>query len=121
MNRRNLILLASAGIGAIALPAAYLKYIGNDHDDLVMPLQLAYLWDVKTLRNIGKQYGLQFPKENHPSRLLELLLQDDPKNLDLKIKGDYENNRIVILDGWMLSVTEGRQCALFSFSNNRIS
>lgn len=30
------------------------------------------------------------------------------------VRTDFENDRIVMLDGWMLAVTEARQCALFS-------
>jgi hypothetical protein len=120
MKRRNLILLASTGMVAIALPAAYFKYEADKREDLIMPLPLTDILDVKTLRRIGKQYRLQFPKEAGPERLLELLLQDNPKDINLKIQQDYDNNRVVVLEGWILSVTEGRQSALFSFSKNRI-
>jgi hypothetical protein len=30
------------------------------------------------------------------------------------VRGDFAHGRTVIVDGWILSVTEARQCALFS-------
>jgi hypothetical protein len=82
-----------------------------------MPLPLTDILDVKTLRRVGKQYRLKFPQEDGQERLVELLQQH--ANLDSAIADDYTNDRLVVLDGWMLSVTEGRQAALFSYAKNR--
>jgi len=36
------------------------------------------------------------------------------ENMQQKVTEDYESKEIVMIDGWLLSVTEARQCALFS-------
>ena len=61
---------------------------------------------------------------------MELLLTNDkgkkiePDNseaiselLEQKIQQEFKDGRIVIEDGWVLSETEARQCALFSMSD----
>jgi nitrogen fixation protein len=37
-----------------------------------------------------------------------------PKLLEEKIRDDYAGGRIVIIKGWVLSITEARQSALYS-------
>jgi hypothetical protein len=36
--------------------------------------------------------------------------------LDQQIKNDFITGNMVMVDGWILSVTEARQCALFSLT-----
>ena len=38
------------------------------------------------------------------------------ESLEKKIKTDFETGNIVLVDGWVLSISEARQCALFSQS-----
>jgi hypothetical protein len=38
--------------------------------------------------------------------------------LEKKVRQDFQENKTVVVDGWILSVTEARQCALFSLSQN---
>jgi hypothetical protein len=38
--------------------------------------------------------------------------------IEKKIKLDFETSNTVILKGWVLSVTEARQCAFFSILNS---
>jgi hypothetical protein len=119
MKRRNFILLASTGAAAIAIPSIYLKYNATNNGFLEIPLPLTNIWDKETLLKIGNQYKTQFPDENTTEKLIDLLTQGKP-NLELKIKKDFETDNIVIFDGWMLSKTEARQCALFSLTQSKI-
>jgi len=34
------------------------------------------------------------------------------------VKQDFGNGKIAVVDGWILSVTEARQCALYSLEEN---
>jgi hypothetical protein len=94
------------------------------------PLVLAHFCDRITIRDIGLRYRDQVPEENERETLEDLLLTNndgrkvDPKSnntvisefLVSKIDQEFKNGQIVIENGWVLSETEARQCALFSFS-----
>ena len=66
------------------------------------------------------------PTENTKQMLKSLLVDYEnqqkvnstfvKKELNRKIKLDFDTRNIIILDGWILSRTEARQCALFSIS-----
>ena len=124
MNRKKFILLATSGVAALAIPTWYFRYRVPHYDALLTePGLLSYIWDEETLRTIGKAYRSQFADEDSERILVNLLSQEDAATtehlveaLQQQIHHDYESNQIVILDGWMLSITEARQCALYSFS-----
>jgi len=95
---------------------------------LAIPQILSQLLDENGLMDIGKKYGTIHPNE-YSLKTLELQLKKSnegnsfssntsPKEiynlLDKKIQNDFEANNIIILNGWILSLTEARQCALFS-------
>lgn len=73
---------------------------------------------------LGERYREQHITENTEENLLQAIAQgkdfskdDDDAiqhHLTDQIRQDFEQKNIVILDGWILSVTEARQCALFS-------
>jgi hypothetical protein len=73
---------------------------------------------------VGKEYQKKFPKENNEQKLAKLLLKDalnedgTTMTLEQKIITDYKMDNTVLLDGWILSVTEGRQCALLSITQS---
>lgn len=131
MKRRTFIIaLVSVG-AATAVP------IINHHrkhvlarDPLMRPNVLANFCDGGTIRDIGTLYRSEVPEENEENKLRELLLANEPGNtadttdekvicdmLDKKISDEFKNGKIVIEDGWVLSETEARQCALFSLSD----
>lgn len=114
MKRKNFILMASAGVAAIAVPTIYFKIGASNRKNLELPLQLIHIWDVEMVKTIGLQYLAQFPSENNIETLIDLLLQVGVKNIGAKVKDDFLTDNIVVIDGWILSKTEARQCALFS-------
>jgi hypothetical protein len=101
------------------------------HDILGKPEELAQICDLKTLKEIGMAYRGQTGSEMDADKLANLLLTDSSGNpvssesdqsfiqslMREKIEHDFETGNIVIVKGWILSVTEARQCALL-FVNN---
>ena len=132
MLRRKFILLTATGGTAICMtglncssrkPAFY--------DVLDKPGELAHICDTKTIQKIGKAYRLQAPSESGSDRLISLLSADsngEPLSASLdkkyvetlinkKIIQDFEKGNTVTVKGWILAVTEARQCALFAINN----
>ena len=124
MDRKKFILLATTGAAAIAIPSWYFGYrIPNYDTALTEPGLLSNIWDEETMRVIGSTYRKLYPEENSKRKLIKLLSPGDAASsaqialaLQNQIKEDFEKKNIVIIDGWMLSVTEARQCAFYSYS-----
>ncbi|MBS1553360.1 MAG: hypothetical protein JSU09_00420 [Bacteroidetes bacterium] len=123
MKRRNFVLLASAGATVAAIPAIhFLFYRTPDYDKaLAVPELLSLIWDQKNIADIGERYCSKFPNEMS-ERFLARILFSDVKNRDKTTlqeitKNDFQSNNTVIIDGWMLSRTEARQCALVYLLN----
>ena len=88
------------------------------------PLDQPALIDVlgpQRVRELGARYRAQTPNENSADALRAKLSAAAGsglfhKSVDNAIAKDFENDRTVVLDGWVLAVTEARQAALFSLS-----
>jgi hypothetical protein len=132
MKRRSFIITAS--IAAAGLPLAY--YINKKNgqvNPLIKPDLLSAFCEEITLKEIGVNYRNLTPQENDKQKLMDLILEDSggnkisPSNwtkvedfMKKKVHEDFLANRIVDLKGWVLSITEARQCALFSLTTNKI-
>jgi hypothetical protein len=125
MDRRTFLQISAVGAVAISLPMVQCKTKPNEL--LEFPATLSSLCDEKTIRELGVAYLQKYPGENRNSTLQSLLLEgyagkgtedEDAISamLDNKIHTDFKNSRTVVLKGWVLSLTEGRQCALYSLS-----
>ena len=122
MKRRNFILLGAAGFAAVSIPTAYYFLTDIEYDQaLADPQLLSLIWDTETIKKIGNQYRLQMPSENSERPLVKSLKAAaseaslaNSSNLEEVIKKDFETGDTIIVDGWILSRTEARQCALFS-------
>lgn len=129
MKRREFITISIVGATAITFPLIYC-HSGNTALDNVLsrPITLAQLCDQKTIAGIGNAYRNRSPLESGRQQLQTLLLRDSEEKdiapssgntavssvLEEKIRKDFEKGHTVIVDGWVLSVTEARQCAYFS-------
>ena len=130
MERRNFIVCSVLTAATVSTP--FLKCTSSSDPaldkKLAIPQILSQLLDENGLMDIGKKYGTIHPNE-YSLKTLELQLKKSnegnsfssntsPKEiynlLDKKIQNDFEANNIIILNGWILSLTEARQCALFS-------
>lgn len=71
------------------------------------------IWEPDTIRAVGESYRTIAPEERREDVLVKLL-SEQPSALEEKIKDDFRKGDMVLVDGWILSKTEARQCALFS-------
>ena len=126
MKRKNFILLSGLGISAIAIPTWYFNYNELEYDSsLKNPEFLSNFLDNESIIEIGKLYLKQVPNENSERNLVSLLpIGDFSDNnaveiIQQQITDDYKSGATIIIDGWILSKTEARQCALFSLTQNQ--
>jgi hypothetical protein len=86
---------------------------------LDQPLLIATLGPER-VRELGARYRSQTPAEKTADVLRAALTKNRrplfAESLDKMIEDDFETGRIVIVDGWVLSLTEARQAALYSLS-----
>jgi hypothetical protein len=129
MKRRAFIITTSTV--AVGLPLAY--YVNryyHQKNSLFKPDTLSLFCDDIVLNEMGKNYLAVVPAENEKEKLTHLILTDKNGNitnksaieqlLAKKIKEDFLNNNTIILQNWVVSITEARQCALFSLITNKI-
>ena len=132
MKRKTFLLTtAAATLAVIAIPVVrYYSEKSKLYDPLIMPDALSRFCDEKTIREIGISYRSMVSAENEKKKLTELLLTDyDGKVmdnsdkykvielLDSKVLKDFSDyNKIHVIKGWVISITEARQCALFSLT-----
>jgi len=103
------------------------RFSGKDKA-LAQPKVLSLLCDDRTIGILGRAYLKLKPDESCCGTLSNDLLGDTANNVVLenedmaevelqiekRIKRDFETSNTVILKGWVLSITEARQCAFFS-------
>jgi hypothetical protein len=132
MKRRKFILTALAAAALIAIPVIRYKWRNSmPGDPLLTPDVLAHFCDEKEICEIGSYYRSCVPAEDRKDKLVQLILTGDNGKriklpghdalsnwIDQKVREDFKEERTVIIDGWILSETEARQCALLSFGNN---
>ena len=76
------------------------------------------------VRELGSHYRAATPGENSADALRAAISKSrgfhlpllGNESLDDQIEDDFEEGRTVVVDGWVLSVTEARQAALFSLT-----
>jgi hypothetical protein len=77
------------------------------------------------VRTIGAHYRARVPTENSVSALRAAISEQGSrlhlpwlqKSIDDTVHEDFASGRTVVVDGWVLAVTEARQCALFSLAS----
>ena len=132
MKRSVFIRVVAAATILIAVPAVYFSSRRNENvDPLLDPKVLGSFCDDNEVRNIGSGYISLVPAENNKEKLRELLLSgyNGKKNSSLsnseiqtllqkKINDEFSSSRTIKVNGWLISPTEARQCALFSLTQN---
>lgn len=112
------------------MPAAYyLQRHKFKKDPLTTPEFLSRVCDSKQLKDIGTKYMSLVPEENKKQKLTTLLLTDATgvklnssdkieiaEFVDKKIHEEFSAYQIMVINGWVISITEARQCALFSLT-----
>ncbi len=134
MKRRNFIIYSALSAAAVTLP--FTSCSGPDPEldkKLALPEILAKTYDEKTIREIGAAYGKAHPEE-YNINALERLLKKNAENktvtastpvaelnaiMENQVKNDFNTGQTIILNGWVLSFTEARQCALYTLIPNK--
>jgi hypothetical protein len=123
LDRRRFLQLSALGIVATVADSACVA--SSDRPDAAVDRpQLLAMLGPERVRQLGAHYRASTPSENSADALHAALssghgprtpsIKSGP--LDNQIRDDFEAGRTVIVDGWVLSVTEARQAALFSLS-----
>jgi hypothetical protein len=129
MKRRTFVWLSAVSAASVYIPATSCHSRNSVLiKKLAQPQFLSHICDEKTLAEIGAAYKIEVPDEWNEQTLANLVLTDsngraipestDSTNLyallNQTIIQDFEMGRTVIVNGWVLSQTEARQCALLS-------
>lgn len=81
---------------------------------------------------LGNAYLKLKPEETRDDVLLNDILAEKPNKIfakgqdtlmvesqiEKRIRQDFDTDNIVVVQGWVLSITEARQCAFFSILNS---
>ena len=126
-------MLTVAGAAVIAAPfAIWRRHTYSLAKTLGEPQFLSYICDDKTIQDIGAAYRTRTPDEASQDKLISLLLASGGSShgqsnteadnahliqqLDNVVREDYVAGKVLTINGWVLSLTEARQCALYSIS-----
>ena len=122
LDRRRFIQLSALGIAATLADSAC-STTDSQQAGVDRPQLLAMLGPDR-VRELGSHYRASTPNENSANALRAAISNGDRLHipllgigsLDDQIRDDFEAGRIVLVDGWILSLTEARQAALFSLT-----
>jgi hypothetical protein len=121
MQRREFIGIAAAGAVWPALAAE------RSPDAFATPRLLGFLGEER-VRELGARYRELVPAENDIATLTRTMVEDGIASpagardvrgrINEQVQRDFAVGRTIRVHGWILSVTEARQCALRSLRRN---
>lgn len=122
MKRRDFIGLTAVGVAGLAWPGTSSAADGVTRVTLAHPHLLRVLRDERLVADLGRRYREIVPAEDDPRALEAAILSDAPAPppasartwLEDRVQRDFATGRTVTLNGWVLSITEARQAALYS-------
>jgi hypothetical protein len=125
MKRRQFIGLSAYIAAAVAIPFLESCSTGNNDTTVAEPVILLHILNAKSIIETGNAYLKQYPEENSKDTLRQLLLDKNSLAassganaihswLDKKTVEDFTTGKTVMINGWVLSFTEARQCALYA-------
>jgi hypothetical protein len=126
MKRREFIGFAATGAACTFCPAIVSGSDLNSISILANPRLLGVLRHERVLHVLGERYREITPREDNVHALVEALMADvKPEGaiypesplvsrVNEQVRRDFAAGRTVTLNGWILSLTEARQCALHS-------
>jgi hypothetical protein len=125
LDRRRFLQITAAGVVASLTTTALASDAAADVSALDRP-ELLTMLGPERVRELGARYRAATPYENSVRSLRAaipnterraLLLRWTPRgSIENQIRDDFAAGRTVLVDGWVLSATEARQCALFSLT-----
>ena len=123
LDRRRFLQLSALGIVVTIADSACVA--SSDRPDAAVDRpQLLGMLGPERVRQLGARYRASTPSEKSAAALRAALSSGHgPRipfinrgSLDDQIRDDFSTGRTVVVDGWVLSVTEARQAALFSLT-----
>ncbi len=124
MDRRHFIASAAAGALGLGLSGAAWRTAPSENLHALARPALIDMLGERRVRDLGMRYRAMYPAACDADSLCAAILDgamptpaDAPAMrayLNATIQGDFAAGRTMILKGWVLSMTEARQCALFS-------
>lgn len=119
MNRRIFLSKTAMGVVVLSMPLAGCNSeLVYDAKVLAEPHELSKIWDTETVLKIGKGYQEQFPKDTERA-LVKQIGAKTVEAIGQKIQEDFQTSNTIMLDGWVLSMTEAQQCALLSINQSK--
>ena len=129
MRRCEFIKLSAFSAAAISFPFIQACTGNSVNKVIATPAFLTHIFDTKTIRETGLAYLMQVPDENDISKLESMLSENssiahstDTDQINSffakKISNDFRDGNISFINGWILSTTEARQCALYTLIKN---
>jgi hypothetical protein len=134
MKRRHFIINTALSAAAVSLPV--INCTGPDPEldkKISIPEVLSQTYDENTIREIGLAFGKAYPdeynintlegllKKNTDGKIISASMQKAEINaqLDSQVKNDFAAGQTIVLNGWVLSLTEARQCALYTLISKK--
>jgi hypothetical protein len=126
MKRKKFIAIAAAT--AAAVPLGYYGYQKSKkvYNQVNFPAMLAQFCSAEELKGIGSAYLQTVPDERDAEKLKSLLLagisaqkitsSNANEHLNKKTEEDFLKENVKVLNQWVITHTEARQCALFSLT-----
>ncbi|MEA2707319.1 MAG: hypothetical protein QOH22_2107 [Gemmatimonadaceae bacterium] len=119
LNRRQFLQLSALGIVATVADSACAPV-----DASAERPQLLAMLGPERVRQLGAHYRASTPAENSAGALRAALSSGNGMripfiksgSLENQVRDDFAAGRTVVVDGWVLAVTEARQAALFSLT-----
>jgi hypothetical protein len=122
IDRRRFLHLIG-GVAAASLSAACAADASMQSGALTRP-ELANALGAERVRDLGRRYRELVASERSADALREAIVRSLPwrariqgstaSDLAQLVHDDFGAGRTVVVSGWILSLTEARQCALFS-------
>lgn len=122
MKRRDFV-VGFSSVALLSVTGTYFYSNRNVEYDPVIaePFFLSHIWDNESIVNVGKKYLSGVKDEKDEQELVKhIVMNNDPKEsegiqkINEQIAVDFNKDQIVLVDGWILSLTEARQCGLYS-------
>ena len=127
MKRRDFIRLSAYSTALLGVPFIAGCHYKPSNAAILQPTFLVHIMDKKSLLETGQQYLKKVPDEAGTDKLEKMLMDNSALTASAdaetvhayfskKTADDFAKKQMVVVDGWVLSVTEARQCALFSLA-----
>ena len=127
MKRREFIGIAAVGAAGVVVPALA-RCDASVAATLAHPRLLELLHDDQIVRDLGRRYREIVPAEDSADTLVHAIMAGEAAEFSIQhraapslcarvheqVRRDFASGNTVTINGWILSVTEARQCALNS-------